>query len=179
MPEKSVPLLVRDLMKVGVPTCPPETPVDEIARWMLEKSLEAVIVLDPEEGHALGYVSWDELVKVYGERQAMDDERGSMAGLTANDVMCERIPQVPPDIPLAAAVQLMNDQGVRTLFLMHHAGGVVYPAAYLSYSQILRHIAARNPEELRDLGVGAERKTPLETFIEKRDAARKRAGGRM
>jgi hypothetical protein len=69
----------------------------------------------------------------------------------------------------------MRDQGVRVLFLMHHAAGVVYPAAYISYRHILRHLSARTPEELRDLGLQAERKSPIEIFIERRDAAREAA----
>jgi CBS domain-containing protein len=53
MPDND-PRLVRDLMTVGVATCPPDTPVAGIARLLLEKDLEAVIVLDPGEGHDLG-----------------------------------------------------------------------------------------------------------------------------
>jgi len=37
-------------------------------------------------------------------------------------------------------------------------------------------LAARSPDELRDLGIQAERKSPIETFIERRDEARRRAG---
>ena len=53
--------LVRDLMTVGVPTCPPHTPIVDLTRLMLEKNWEAVVVLDGEEGHALGVVSQDEI----------------------------------------------------------------------------------------------------------------------
>lgn len=154
-------------MTVGVATCPPDTPVDSVARLLLEKNLEAVIVLDPEEGHALGIVSQEELVRAY--------DREGASQLKAEDVMRDGVPQAPPDIPLAVAAQLMRDQGVRVLFMMHHAAGVVYPAGYISYRHILRHLGARNAEELRDLGIQAERKSPIETFIERRDAAREAA----
>jgi hypothetical protein len=86
--------------------------------------------------------------------------------------MRDGVPQVPPDIPLTAAAQLMQDFKVRTLFLMHHAGGIEYPAAMISYKHLLRHLVADNETELRDLGIGAERQTPLEMFIQRRDAAR-------
>jgi CBS domain-containing protein len=46
--------LVRDLMKVGVASCAPETPITDIARLLKEKGLDTVIILDPEEGHAIG-----------------------------------------------------------------------------------------------------------------------------
>ena len=53
------------------------------------------------------------------------------------------VPRVPPDIPLKTAAQIMQDQGVRVLFLTHHAGGIEYPAAYITYKHLLRHLAAR------------------------------------
>ncbi len=156
--------LVRDLMTVGVPTCPPDTPIVDLTRLMLEKNWEAVVVLDGEEGHALGVVSQDELVKAY--------EREEARSLKVEDVMTEGIPQIPPDVPLTVAAQMMIDQKVRAFFLMHHAGGVVYPAAMLTYRHILRHLAAQSDDELKDMGIAAARKAPLEQFIEKRDAAK-------
>jgi CBS-domain-containing membrane protein len=156
-------LLVRDLMTVGVATCPPDTSVIEVARLLLDKDLEGVVVLD-QEGHALGVVSRDELVRAY----ARDDRRN----LTAADVMHDGVTELPPDIPLTAAAQLMQDQGVRAVFLMHHASGIEYPAAMLTYKHFLRHLAAEDDHELNDLGIAAARKSPLEAFMEKRDAAR-------
>jgi len=158
--------LVRDLMQVGVATVPPEMSVSEIARLMLENNLDAVIVLGKDEGHSLGVVSQEELMQAY----LRDDART----LTAMQVMREDVPQAPPDIPLIVALQMMHDQKVRTFFMTHHAGGIVYPAASLSYHHILRHLAARDEEDLRGLGVEAERKNPIEAFIERRDEARKK-----
>ena len=57
-------------MTVGVPTCPPHTPIVDLTRLMLEKNWEAVIVLEGEEGHAIGVVSQDELVKAYEREDA-------------------------------------------------------------------------------------------------------------
>ena len=159
--------LVRDLMTVGVPTCPPHTPIVDLTRLMLEKNWEAVIVLEGEEGHAIGVVSQDELIKAY--------EREDARSLMVEDVMRESVPQIPPDIPLTAAAQIMQDKGVRVLFLMHHAGGIGYPAAMISYQHFLRHLIAQDSDDLHDLGIHAERQSPLEAFIQKRDAARRQA----
>ncbi len=159
-------LLVRDLMSVGVATCAPDTPIIEIARLLLEKQLEAVVVLN-NEGHAIGIISQKELVKAY--------TRDKHQQLTAEAIMRDGVPSVPPDIPLTAAAQIMQDQGIRVIYLMHHAGGIAYPAAVLSYQHLLRHLAAHNDEELNDLGIKAARQAPLEEFIQKRDAARKQA----
>lgn len=159
-------VLVRDLMSVGVMTCAPGTPITDIARLLLDKNLEGVVVLD-HEGHAVGVVTQDELVAAY----TRDDRQQ----LTAGDVMRDNVPQIPPDIPLTAAAQIMRDQGVRLFFLMHHAGGISYPAALISYQHLLRHLAARDNRELGDLGIKAARQAPLDTFIQKRDAARRTA----
>jgi len=92
---------------------------------------------------------YDELVEAYAHP--------NRDALTAEDVMNERIPHVRPDIPLSAAAQLMQDMGVRMLFLMPQRGGITYPAAMLSYRQLLRHLAARDDDELSDLGINAIR----------------------
>jgi CBS domain-containing protein len=162
------PELVRDLMTVGVATCSPDTPAGDIARLLLEKGLEAVVVLDPADGHALGYVSQDELVRAYAHAYR------PAAELTAERVMQDEVPQAPPDIPLTAAAQIMLDRGVRVLFLMHHSSGIEYPAALISYQHILRLLGARNQDELHDLGISATRQSPLEAFIQRREAARSR-----
>ncbi len=159
--------LVRDLMTVGVPTCPPHTPVVDLVRLMLEKNWEAVVVLDGEEGHALGVVGQDEIVKAY--------QRDDVRTLTAEQIMHEGVPQIPPDILLTVAAQMMIDQHVRAFFLMHNAGGITYPAAYITYRHILRHLAAQSDDDLKDMGIAAARKAPLQQFIERRDAAKQAA----
>lgn len=158
-------LLVRDLMKVGVPTCSPDMPIHQIARLLLDKNIEGVVVLD-FEGHGVGVVTQDELVKAYA--------RHDRETLTAQDIMRVDVPQVPPDIPLTAAAQLMQDMGVRVFFLNHQAEGLSYPAAAITYQHLLRHLAATQEQELEDLGIRAARQQPLDQFIEKRDAARRR-----
>lgn len=168
---EATPRLVRDLMSVGVPTCSLETPIVELTRILLEKELEAFVVLD-KQGHAQGVVSRHDLVRVYAQAEAA---RKPYESLTAGEVMQDGVPQVPPDIPLSTAAQIMQDQGVRVLYMMHHAGGIAYPAAMLTYKHLLRHLAMESESDLNDLGIKAEREAPLETFIRRRDAARDRA----
>jgi predicted transcriptional regulator len=160
----SHPKLVRELMTVGVLTCSQTTPVKTITKGILEKDLEAVVVLDPE-GHAVGIVGKDQLVQAYACRD--------YENLNAEDIMDDHVPQIPPDIPLSAAAQLMLDQKQRIVYLTHHAGGIVYPAAYLSYKHFLRHIQMEQPEDLDDLGIDADRQSPLDAFIARREAAKK------
>jgi CBS domain-containing protein len=161
---ESSPRLVRDLMTVGVLTVPPDAPLRDVTRLMLDKDVEGVVVID-DEGHGVGVVTRDELVRGYGHPR--------IDALTAGDVMREGVPELPPDIPLQAAASLMQDMGLRIVFLMHNANGIIYPAAALSYTHILRHLAAQGEGDLRDLGIDAEREAPLDTFKKKRDAARR------
>ncbi|MCL4303862.1 MAG: CBS domain-containing protein [Anaerolineae bacterium] len=159
MPEK----LVRELMHIGVPTCPAQTPLFEAAQTLLAKQLEALIVLD-EHGHALGLLSRREVAAAYG--QAGITVR-NLETLTVADVMRADIPHVPADIPAPAAVQLMLDQNVREIYVMHHEGGIHYPAAVLRFEDVLRFVSARTEADLVGMGSGAARKSPLDIFKER------------
>ncbi|MHB8777458.1 MAG: CBS domain-containing protein [Anaerolineales bacterium] len=160
-------LLVRDLMTVGVPTCKWDSPIADVARFLLEHYVEAMCVLDAE-GHGIGVVGEQELISAYG-KDNLDD-------LKAEDIMSEGVPELGADIPLAVAAQMMKDKGIRIAYMMHNAAGIIYPAAFISYRHILRHMAAKDEKDLKDLGLAAERKSPIEQFIERRDAARKKSG---
>ena len=90
--------------------------------------------------------------------------------------MSEGVPELGADIPLSVAAQMMKDKRIRIAYMMHNSAGIIYPAAFISYRHILRHIAAKDDSELKDLGLAAARKSPLEQFIERRDEARRKAG---
>ena len=168
MPDEKnrLPELARDLMTVGVRTCSPRMPLGDLARLLLEEDLESVVVLG-QEGHAVGVVGRDEVIAAYA--------RYGVSGLAVEDVMCAAIPQIPPDLPLTAAAQLMRDKKVRALYLLHHGGGIEYPSAVISYKHLLRLVAARSADDLRDLGARAERETPLEAFRRKAEAGQRAA----
>jgi len=150
-------------MTVGVATCPADIPVTDLARRFLDEGLEEIVVL--EDGNALGVVRREDLLKAY----LQDDP----APMTAQDVLREGVPQVPPDIPLKAAAQIMLDQRIGALYLMHHAGGIEYPAAVLGFWHLLRHLSADDQDDLSDLGINARRQSPVQAFFQRRDAARK------
>jgi predicted transcriptional regulator len=159
--------LVRDLMTVGVPTCKTSTPIVDIARFIMEQNAEEMVILG-EEGEGVGVVGYEELVGAYG--------RENVKSLTAEEVMREGVPELPTDIPLTVAAQMMKDKGIRVAYMTHNSAGIIYPAAMISYKHILRHLAANDESELKDLGLAAERKSPIEMFTERRDEARRKAG---
>lgn len=157
------PQLVRDLMTVGVETCPRDTPIDELARRILNNDGADIIVLD--DGHAIGFVGRKQLIAAYAQVDYKD--------FTAADICKEDVPQAPPDIPLIAAAQIMLDLDVSTLFIMHHASGIEYPAAMISFRHILRHMISKGETELNDLGIYASRQAPLDAFFQRRDAMKR------
>ena len=159
--------LVRDLMTVGVPTCKTSTQVGEAARFILEHNIEEVVVLGTE-GEGVGVVGYEELVSAYS--------RENVQSLSVEEIMREGVPEMPADIPLTVAAQMMKDQGIRVAYMNHNSAGIIYPAALISYRHIVRHLAAKDESELKDLGLAAERKSPVEQFIQRRDEARKKAG---
>jgi CBS domain-containing protein len=159
--------LVRDLMTIGVPTCKTSTLVADIARFIIENNAEEMVVLG-SEGEGVGVVGYEELVTAY--------HRENIRELTAEDVMREGVPELPSDIPLTVAAQMMKDKGIRVAYMNHNSAGIIYPAAMISYKHIIRHLAAKDDSELKDLGLKAERKSPVEVFIERKNEARKKAG---
>lgn len=162
---KKAPKLIRDLMTVGVFTCPPKTLVVDLVREMLKRELEAAVVQDAE-GQAIGVVTLSELVDAYS--------KGGYKNKTVDEIMRPGLPQLPPDIPVSAAAQIMQDEGVRVIFLMHNAGGISYPAALITFAHILRHMAMETEEDIDDLGIQAKRQAPLDVFLERREQARRK-----
>lgn len=155
--------LVRDLMHIGVTTCRADTPLVGATRTLLREGLESLIVLDGNS-HAVGMFSRREAVAAFSRSGA---NVGDVKTLTVAEAMRPDIPQVPPDIPAAAAVQIMLDQDVREIYLMHHGRGITWPAAVLRFEDVLRYVTAETEADVADMGAGAPRKSPLEAFMER------------
>lgn len=155
--------LVRDLMHIGVTTCRADVPLVEAVRILFRKGLESLIVLDGNS-HTVGMFSRREAVVAFGRSGA---NMRDIKTLTVGEVMRPDIPQVPPDIPAIAAAQIMLDQGVREIYLMHHGVGTSWPAAVLRFEDVLRYLAAESEADVADMGAGAPRKSPIEAFIER------------
>ena len=162
-----LPILVRDLMTIGVPTCKSSTPIVDIACFLIENNVEEMVVLG-SKGEGIGIVGYEELVTAY--------HRDDVRELTAEQVMREGVPELPSDIPLLVAAQMLKDMHIRVAYMNHNSAGIIYPAAAISYRHIVRHLSAKDEGELKDLGLSAKRKLPIDTFIEKRNQARKKAG---
>jgi CBS domain-containing protein len=121
------PLLVRDVMTIGVPVCrDTETCGAVAARLEREGERGEVVVALDEDGMACGWLT-----------------RAQLAAEPARpvcEVMDEDIPMVPPDIPAEAAAQLMRDGGKDHLFLMHDWPGEPRPSAMISLKAVERRL---------------------------------------
>jgi len=65
----------------------------------------------------------------------------------------------------------MQDMRVRVVYMTHHAGGIEYPAAWLTYEHLLRSMSGEDP---KSLGIHAAREAPLEVFLRRREEARRK-----
>jgi hypothetical protein len=121
-----MPLLVRDLMTIGVPVCRETETCGAVAARLaaVQPPANVVVALD-EAGMACGWARAADLA--------------ARPSRPVSAVLEEDIPQVPPDIPVEAAAQMMRDRGVDVAFLMHAWPGEPRPAALI----MLAAIAAR------------------------------------
>ena len=130
--------LVRDLMHIGVITCPGHTLVSEAVNTLLRDNLESLVVMD-DNGHAIGVFGRKEAITAFGLSGVSTQ---NWQTLTVDEITCPDILEVPPDIPTSAAAQLMLDQGVRVAYLLHHDGGFRWPAAELRFEDVLRYLVS-------------------------------------
>lgn len=152
------PLLVRDVMRIGVPTCKLADTVAHVAALLIDGGHTAVIVLD-DEADTRGWIN-ERLLAIAYERAAVTGEDASV--FAAQDVMDEDVPECLSDIPLAAAVSIMADLGADHLFFLHHASGRTWPASVLSLRDVVKALAG--PEYLKNQGMHAARPTPMDLF---------------
>jgi CBS domain-containing protein len=131
--------LVRDVMRRGVTSCPAHTPLTEAASIMLREGAEALIVLGGGN-QAAGVLSKRDIVKAYAEAGTGVCD---LQNLTVSDKMSSDVPQIPPDIPALAATQIMLDQGLRDIYIMHHQNSASphRPVGVFSLNDIIREVA--------------------------------------
>jgi CBS domain-containing protein len=126
--------LVRDIMKIGVLTCRRDDKLPAVAKSMAREDADAVIVMD--DYGACGVVSQSDLVRAFPRNFEL---------LTAQDVMTDKIISVAPDAPVTAAANIMQDEGVHQLFVMHEHPGPSRPSAVVTMHAIVRAMGGLDP----------------------------------
>jgi CBS domain-containing protein len=137
------PLLVRDVMMIGVPVCRDTETCGAVAVRLGEKTsrvsrsapeatrsgvetCEVCVVLD-KDGMACGWLTRERLAT-------------EAAARPVGEVMDEDIPTIAPNIPAQTAAQIMRDRGVEFLFLMHDWPGEPRPSAVVSLKDVEKRL---------------------------------------
>jgi predicted transcriptional regulator len=123
---------VRDAMSRSVMTCTPETTVREAAQRMAEHHVNALVVVDAALGELEGIVSRSDLARVYDS---------DYDALTVESIMSSEVQTIIPDVPVSAAVLIMQDRNVDRLVIMHAKPAPQRPVGVLSLSDIVRDMA--------------------------------------
>ncbi len=122
---------VRDVMRLGVTTCAPDTPLTEVAALMARDRASAVAVVNPN-GELIGIISRTDMVRAYLK---------PFADLRAEDIMTTQVATIIPDIPVRAAVQIMLDRGVHQLIILHARPAPQRPVGILTMDDIVKDMA--------------------------------------
>ena len=185
-------LLAKDLMTADVVTVPPETPVIAMARLLADRGISAVPVLDAK-GALLGVVTEADLIRrLAGEEDKpaswfsalfADPARGAdhyarTHGLTARDIMTEKVITVTPDTTAAHVAQIMEQEAVRRILVVsdERLRGIISRADLLRGLILPPEKAEGVPDEaIRRAIMAAMRKEPwadtFYTMVEVKDGA--------
>lgn len=125
---------VGDVMHSGVPTCPPDAPLSDVARTMAASRVHCVIVtVDEQAEESLwGVVSDLDLVAAATVR---DVEEQTAAGTSASPILL-----IGPDDTLLRAAQMMTEYATAHLVVVDPGSG--RPLGVLSTLDVARALGA-------------------------------------
>jgi CBS domain-containing protein len=126
-----------DAMHTGVFTCPPSTPLVDVARMMTRYRIHAVVVThdEPDEDDPAGV--WGVVSDLdVASAAAVDDVHDRTAGGTAHTALV----MVYPDDPLLRVAELMKQHHVTHALVV--ARETERPVGMLSGIDVARHLAA-------------------------------------
>lgn len=124
--------VARDLMTPDVVTVPPETPVMAMARLLADRGISAVPVVDAT-GKVLGIVTEADLIRrlageedkptswfggLFADPAAQAERYARTHGVTAKDLMTEKVVSVAPDTTAAHVAQMMEQQNIRRVIVV-------------------------------------------------------------
>jgi CBS domain-containing protein len=127
----------RDAMHPGVFTCPPSTPLVDVARMMTRYRIHAVVVTDDEADEDDPAGVWGVVSDLdIASAAAVDDVRDRTAGGTARTALV----MVYADDPLLRVAELMKQHRVTHALVV--ARETERPLGMLSGIDVARHLAA-------------------------------------
>jgi CBS domain-containing protein len=106
---------VRDAMREGVVTCPPEAPAVDVARLMATRHIHAVVVAGLQHSSSgAEQLRWG----VASDLEVLKAAGAGFDTLTASDIATIRAIAVGPDTPLPEAARCMAEAGVSHLVVV-------------------------------------------------------------
>jgi CBS domain-containing protein len=126
---------VRDWMHVGVVSCRPDTPVEDVADTMDTKDISALVVVD-ERGGAVGVISRTDLVNARFIQPYLKHWRG----MTAEHLMSQPVISVSPETPIGEAARILHEKRIHRLVVVEEADGHARPVGILSVTDLARHV---------------------------------------
>ncbi len=147
----------RDLMTPDVVTVPPETPVMAMARLLPDRGISAVPVVDAA-GKVLGIVTEADLIRrlageedkpaswfssLFSDPASQAERFARTHGVTAKDLMTEKVVSVAPDTAAAHIAHMMEEKHIRRVVVVEEGKlrGIV------SRADLLRALVAPAHEE--------------------------------
>lgn len=128
-------VLVRDIMKRSVPTCQFDTLVLQVARQMLRANADTVVVVD-DLGEVSGIISRTDIVRLHSQRYWE---------MRAEDIMTYNVLTIVPDVPVNAAAQLMLDNRIHQLVILHARPAPQRPVGILTMRDVIRYMVESAP----------------------------------
>ena len=175
-------LLARDLMTPDVVTVPPETPVMAMARLLADRGISAVPVVD-KDGKVLGIVTEADLIRrlageedrpaswfgtLFADPASQAERYARTHGVTARDLMTEKVVSVAPDTTAAHVAHMMEEQKIRRVVVVEgeKLKGIVSRADLLRALVAPPHVEAElSDERIRRAVMAAMKKEPwTDTF---------------
>jgi len=128
--------VVGDLMHCGVMTCRRDTPVQDVARFMADNDVSALVVVNDDE-HMIGLISRTDLINARLYEQYWKHWRG----LTAGHIMVTDVVVVSKHDNVHVASKLMMERRIHRVVVIEQQNGGQKPVGVLSVTDLVRDIA--------------------------------------
>jgi CBS domain-containing protein len=129
---------VSDLMRRGIISCAPDTPIQEVARTMTENDVSALVVMEGDQ--LTGIISRTDLVNARVYEQYWKHWRG----LTAGHIMTKDVVTVAADESLERAGRLLMERHIHRLVVVEERDGAPRPIGVLSITDIVRDLSTQD-----------------------------------
>ena len=138
--------LVRDLMRPGVLTCPPDLTLGQVAVQLHKLHRHALFVAD-KEGKILGVITDFDLLA--GEWLSADRQSlATMRKMTAGELMSTPVDTIDANVPAKEAARRMRDEIIRRLLVTDKG----QPVGVISVSDFIANLAEEAPFGRKTVG---------------------------